>query len=339
MLLFSTAAAVFFDTNGNLMRSAAPSLPRHNAAFLPTYKGLSLVETTENGKFQAVLLDDQQARKILEDNHDAIPACLGKAKPGSDMQARLTSDQSLWMLDLSHMENPADPESLGAPKNAQWKTIRSGAGGYDILQGLNDDDEGALLSTARGLALWHRKVTFCSVCGSPTESRRNGRLRQCTSEACGERFRPRLDTSIIVLVTHGDLCLLGRNARWPDGRYSTLSGFVEFGETLEECVQREVYEESGVQVRRESIRYIASQPWLFPRSLMVGFLAEASDTRLLVDENELADAQWFHRDFVAERFSRDGPVSESDTFHVPSRVSLAHCLIGRWLQETARVET
>ena len=108
-------------------------------------------------------------------------------------------------------------------------------------------------------------------------------------------MRPRVDPSIIVLVARGDECLLGRQASWPAGRYSTLAGFVELGETFEEAVVREVREEAGVTCDRSTLRFVASQPWLFPRSLMVGFVVETADTALEVDESELEDARWFSR--------------------------------------------
>ena len=120
------------------------------------------------------------------------------------------------------------------------------------------------------------------------------------------------------------------------GRFSTLAGFVEFGETLEECVLREVREESGVAVRRDSVRFVASQPWLFPRSLMVGFLAEADSDALDVDETELDGAAWFEREYVREQLARQGDSDappEPGAFHVPSRISLARTLIDAWLSE------
>ena len=325
------ARKTFFDTQSNLQR--AVDTQNTDRLYLPVHDGLSLVDKA-NQKYSAAMLTETQAKSFLDDPA-TITAALGRPAPGSPLEGRVGADTSFWMLDVSHLPEPPAQEAA----SAEWKVIRAGAGGYEVLENLKDDDEAALLSTARGLGLWHRSVKRCAACGSPTESRRDGRLRQCTNESCGERFRPRQDTSIIVLVTDGaDRCLLGRNARWPEGRYSTLSGFLEFGETLEECVVREVLEESGVRVKRESLRFVASQPWLFPRSLMVGFLAEAADsadTSLAVDEDELADAAWFERDFIAERVHRNGPVSAKDTFHVPTRVSLANTLITQWLDEGA----
>ena len=145
-----------------------------------------------------------------------------------------------YLLDVSHLP---DAPALG-PAEAVWTPLRARAGPSpcDTLE----CDEAALLGTAAGMGQWHRSVAFCAQCGSAdVKPYREGKGRQCG--ACKARFRPRLDASIIVLVTDpkGERCLLGRNARWPEGRYSTLAGFLEFGETLEECVVREVEEEAG----------------------------------------------------------------------------------------------
>ncbi len=151
-----------------------------------------------------------------------------------------------YLLDVSHLP---DAPALG-PAEAVWAPLRARAGPSpcDTLE----CDEAALLGTAAGMGRWHRSVRFCAQCGSAdVKPYREGKGRQCA--ACGVRFRPRLDASIIVLVTDraGERCLLGRNARWPEGRYSTLAGFLEFGETLEECVVREVEEEAGEAAERQ----------------------------------------------------------------------------------------
>uniref|UniRef100_A0A7S0NMT6 NAD(+) diphosphatase n=1 Tax=Calcidiscus leptoporus TaxID=127549 RepID=A0A7S0NMT6_9EUKA len=167
-------------------------------------------------------------------------------------------------------------------------------------------------------------------CGGATEAKRSGMIRQCTS--CGSRHRPRLDAAIIVLVTDSQgRCLLGRKGAWPEGRYSTLSGFLDFGETLEECLVREVREEAGVSVDRASIRYVASHPWLFPCSLMVGFIAQAETIDVGDGDDELADVRWFEREEVA---SCVAAAAEAPNFHVPSKVSLANTIIRKWLLET-----
>jgi len=149
-----------------------------------------------------------------------------------------------------------------------------------------------LLTYARALLVWRARHRHCGVCGSATAPRSAGHVLQCTSPSCGAQVFPRLDPAIIVLVTHAQRALLGRQPSWPPGRYSTLAGFVEAGESLEEAVTREVREETGARVH--SIRYFSSQPWPFPASLMLGFHAQAPVEPIQLD-GELEDARWFER--------------------------------------------
>jgi NAD+ diphosphatase len=154
------------------------------------------------------------------------------------------------------------------------------------------DAQARLLTYARALLVWRARHRYCGVCGAPTAPRSAGHVLQCTSSSCHAQVFPRLDPAIIVLVTQGDLALLGRQSSWPAGRYSTLAGFVEAGESLEEAVAREVFEETGA--RAHSIRYFSSQPWPFPASLMLGFHAQAPVETIRLD-GELEDARWFAR--------------------------------------------
>ena len=153
-------------------------------------------------------------------------------------------------------------------------------------------DEARLLTYARALLVWRARHRHCGVCGAATEPRSAGHVLQCTSASCGTQVFPRLDPAIIVLVTQGQRALLGRQPSWPPGRYSTLAGFVEAGESLEEAVAREVREETGARV--QSMVYFSSQPWPFPASLMVGFHAQAPEEPIQLD-GELEDARWFDR--------------------------------------------
>ena len=182
--------------------------------------------------------------------------------------------------------------------------------------------EAGVLAYARGLAFWHARHRFCGACGAPTASRSAGHQRLCTG--CGAIHFPRTDPAVIVLVTHGDdRCLLGRSARFPAGMYSTLAGFVEPGESLEETVAREVFEEAGVRVGPP--QYRSSQPWPFPASLMLGFRAEALDDRLEIDPEELVDARWCSRAELRDPERR--PV------RLPRPDSIARSLIEDWLAE------
>ena len=180
--------------------------------------------------------------------------------------------------------------------------------------------DAALLAHARGVMNWHRRHRFCGVCGAATELREAGYLRVCADAACAAQHFPRTDPAIIVLVSDGERCLLGRGPDWPQGLYSTLAGFVEPGESLEEAVAREIKEEAGIDVR--DVRYHSSQPWPFPASLMLGFHAVAATTALIVDRDELDDARWFHRDEL---------LNPSAGARLPRVDSIARQLVEHWL--------
>ena len=183
--------------------------------------------------------------------------------------------------------------------------------------------EGSLLAYARAMIKWSCGQRFCGTCGDPTRLIHGGHVRRCENQACQTEHFPRTDPAIIVLVEDDDLCLLGRKEIWPKGVYSTLAGFVEPGESLSEAVIREVREESGIEVG--SVRYQSSQPWPFPGSLMVGFHAVRVGGELRVNDRELADARWFHRD----DFTRRNEIG----FRLPGRVSVSRRLIQEWLGE------
>jgi NAD+ diphosphatase len=283
------------------------------------------------GTGSPILLDAAEAAPFLE-HPDCYSAWLGTGEEGK--LATVADRPGFHLLELSHLETPPP---LG--EGSVWAPLRGSEGAIlgreSVL--LDDDDHIALLSTARGLALWHNSVRFCSQCGGRTQPCRHGRNRCCTQ--CTARFRPRLDPSVIVLVTRGDYCLLGRQKQWAEGRWSTLAGFVEFGETLEECVLREMEEEAGVRCERSSLQYVATQPWLFPRSFMVGYIVETADETLKVAADELGGARWFERSYLREQLALQGDSdapSEPGAFHVPSRVSLARTIIEAWLNSGAR---
>jgi len=190
---------------------------------------------------------------------------------------------------------------------------------------LGDRDAG-LLVHAVAVARWHSEHRYCPRCGAPTEPERGASVRRCTAEGT-EQF-PRVDPAVIMLVHDGaDRCVLGRQHGWPPRRYSTLAGFVEPGESLEQAVAREVGEEAGLDAG--DIRYVASQPWPFPRSLMVAFTARAldPDAPLDPDVTEMQDVRWFSRDQVAAAVggSDDGPLL------LPPSVSVARLLLERWV--------
>ncbi len=192
-------------------------------------------------------------------------------------------------------------------------------------------DDGALAIYARAIGNWQNRSSFCPNCGQAAELVNAGHVRQCSNQDCGTQIFPRTDPAVIMLVTDkhdNNRCLLGRSKGWPDGVYSTLAGFVEAGESLEAAVAREVHEETGITV--DDVRYVTSQPWPFPQSIMLGFNSVANDTEIKLNESELDDARWFTRQELAE-FGEWGETS--DRFKLPRRDSIARYLIEYWLNK------
>ena len=234
-----------------------------------------------------------------------------------------------------------DPEEDNAPRLAVPMQ-------ENATSALDDDDEYALatvravglddmlpadqlgaIAQARSLLSWHENHQFCARCGVKTEVALAGARRDCPS--CSAQHFPRTDPVVIMLAIHRDndgveRCLLGHHARFDGPMYSTLAGFMEQGETLEAAVRREIQEEAGVEIG--AVRYLTSQPWPFPSSLMLGCYAEALDPDIVVDEAELTDARWFTRDEVREMMTRKPGDAEP---HIPGRFSIAAWLIRGWV--------
>lgn len=208
-----------------------------------------------------------------------------------------------------------------AREDGDWVPLRG------LLPSLSDDNLAAapLVFHALGLAEWHFATRFCPRCGGSLEARASGHELVCTQ--CGKPQFPRSDPAVIMVVASGEpgaddeRCLLGRQAIWPEGRYSTLAGFCEPGETLEDAVRREVAEETGVAVGE--VTYFGSQPWPLPASLMIGFVARATSTEITVDEDEIEDARWFTRAEMREQ-------AESGSLVLPGGVSISRSLVEHW---------
>jgi NAD+ diphosphatase len=169
---------------------------------------------------------------------------------------------------------------------------------------------------------WHQRHRYCGVCGSPTLSEEAGHMRRCMSPDCKTMHFPRTDPAVIMLVSDGDRALLGRNKNFPPGMYSTLAGFVEPGESLEDAVAREVREETAIEVGQ--VLYHSSQPWPFPANIMLGFHAEATSSEITVDYGELEDAKWFERDWLLTHV-------DDNSFRLPRLDSIARRLVEDWL--------
>jgi NAD+ diphosphatase len=187
--------------------------------------------------------------------------------------------------------------------------------------------EAAILAEARSLIDWHARHGFCAQCGTPTAVSSAGWTRRCPN--CKASHYPRSDPVTIMLVVRGERALLGRNKRRPGRRFSCLAGFMEPGETPEESVRREVHEESGIRVGR--VKYLAAQPWPFPSTLMMGFLAEGISEEITVDPEEIAEARWFERDEIREMVARAAAGEDDpEQVSIPQPLAIAHHLCRRW---------
>lgn len=217
-----------------------------------------------------------------------------------------------FALDVSNLEKPA--QALGLGETAQFVELRAIASQIPSQQA-------AIAAQARALVHWHARNGYCAACGSTTLPEQGGALRRCP-ECAAEHF-PRTDPVVIAAVVSGDRCLLGRSAGWPEGMYSALAGFVEPGEKLEDALRREILEEANIRVG--GVRYIASQPWPFPSSLMIGCIAQAETDAIRVDHSELEDARWFSRTQVTRAL--EAPTPE---LILPPPLAIAHHLIHHW---------
>jgi NAD+ diphosphatase len=232
----------------------------------------------------------------------SVSACIDVAVlRNGDPLVSVADDRSLTLLGWFRGERTVLIEfapdavartTLQLPQSTELRELRP-------LAPMLPSDSASLLAYARALVLWRARHHYCGVCGSPNAPSRAGHVMRCTRPGCNTETFPRLDPAIIVLVTDasGDRALLGRQASWPEGRYSTIAGFVEPGESLEEAVVREVAEETGVEV--SEVSYDSSQPWPFPSSLMLGFHAVARTEAITLRDGELQDARWFTREEIA----------------------------------------
>ncbi len=236
-------------------------------------------------------------------------------------RARFACDLSAWVppgFVAETAERPFDQDMQphpGLPPDHGFRELRS------LLARLSAED-GALAATAKALTGWHASHRFCAACGVASLAEHGGWHRRCPS--CGATHFPRTDPVVIMLVTRGERTLIGRSAGWPPGMHSCLAGFVEPGETLETAVRREVLEETGVRVG--AVHYLASQPWPFPASLMLGFHAEAESEEITLDPQELEAARWISRAEMAQAIAGQHP-----ELRPPRRGSIARALLEAWV--------
>ncbi len=203
----------------------------------------------------------------------------------------------------------------------KWIDVRSAAASCS-------GPDAAILAQTRSMLDWHARHGFCAVCGQPSRMAEAGYSRKCTDDECGAMHFPRTDPVTIMLVLDDDdNCLLGRQKIFAPNSYSALAGFMEPGETIEETVRREVFEEVGIHVGE--VRYIFSQPWPFPSSLMMGCFAQAESTEINVDPDELEEAKWFTRDQIRDMVAN---WQDQSKVRMPAPLAIAHQLAAAWLR-------
>lgn len=281
-----------------------------SARVVPVWRGKPLMDGTMTGWLAP-------GHPVLSEALDP-PVFLGL----DDGIPRFAADVSAWAPD-------EEPETLGAfldPSEQRHPSFAPGQRFAELRTTMTQlsPREAELLATARAVTGWHASHGFCAKCGARSVPAKGGWQRDCP--ACGTHHFPRTDPVVIMLVTYGDHVLIGRSAFWPEGMYSLLAGFVEPGETVEAAVRREVFEEAGVRLGR--VGYLASQPWPFPASLMLGCRAEALTRDITLDPEELQDALWLSRQEMASVFAGTHPVVKA-----ARHGAIARFLLERWLAD------
>ena len=236
---------------------------------------------------------------------------------------RFAQDVSAWepvgdLDQLGEFLDPSEQHFPELPDDHLFSELRA------VMTRLNARDA-ELIASAKAVMNWHDSHKFCAKCGAESEMSMSGWQRNCAG--CGTHHFPRTDPVVIMLITHGNSCLMGRSPAWPEGMYSCLAGFVEPGETIEAAVRRETFEEAGVRVGH--VDYLASQPWPFPASLMIGCHGHATSTEITIDPIEIEDAIWVTREEMLETFAGNNPDMK------PAREgAIAHFLLVNWLKDT-----
>lgn len=265
----------------------------------PVWRARNLMRGAQAGQPEAVFVTGAAARAL-------------RLAGGPWAFLGLLDGTPLFAVDVSAADDPAP---LLSPEFGAFTDLRA-------VPGLLADGEASMLAHARAILHWRNRHGFCGVCGHACVPRSAGNSMLCTNPACATQHFPRTDPAVIMLITDGERALLGHSKRFPiPNMYSTLAGFVEPGETLEEAVAREVFEEVGVRVGR--IQYHSSQPWPFPASIMLGFYGQALSTEITTDPNEIDDARWFTRDQIRHHAEHG--------FQVPRGDSIARRLIEDWV--------
>lgn len=263
---------------------------------VPLWRNRCLLRNTDGNTIAAILVSPAESSELATIRE---PTLLG-------------SDGRFTYFALTINDRQRD-ELLARYPDGEFRDLRMAASGMS-------GSEAGILAYAKALHYWQHRHAFCGVCGYANRLLSGGHRMVCPNQECKRETFPRIDPAIIVLVTYAGACLLGRGAGWPPTRYSTLAGFVEPGESLEDAVVREVFEEAGVRLK--SLRYQSSQPWPFPASTMAGFYAEAESREIKTDE-ELEDARWFTPAQIRREL-------EAGRLRLSPRLSIAFRLISDW---------
>jgi len=287
---------------------------------VPIWRNLNLVvgldaDGNGNGEArpEAVIFASQEAANVIDGAQEIV--FLG-----------LRDDRAVFGADMSSYDEKAVHQTVGRGNFV------------DLCQAgpVVNAKDATLMAYARGLLYWHRQHQFCGRCGHETVSQDGGHMRLCSNPTCARPTFPRTDPAVIMLVEdrpdpgEPPRCLLGNHSKWAQGNFSTLAGFVEPGETLEEAVAREVHEEVGVRV--DNVHYQASQPWPFPASIMLGFWAVATTREILIDDDEIQDARWFTAEEI-RTFGDWGDMSKPN--RLPRKDSISRYLIDTWLDKVS----
>ncbi len=273
------------------------------AAALALWNGQPLLNEAEDGQLAPVWLEGGFARRIAGGDERLVLLGLSETGP-------------VFAVDLEGTADPAEGVLKGLGRFGDLRAT---------LANLAAEDAN-LIGTARSLFEWRRKHRFCSACGHASRTSDGGWRRICPN--CNAQHFPRVDPCVIMLPVQGDRCLLGRQAAWPPGRLSTLAGFVEPGESVEEACAREVREESGLEVT--AVRYHSSQPWPFPSNLMIGLIAEVAQGEAVPDLEELEAVRWFTK--PEARALLEGRL---ENISPPAPTAIAHHLIQYWAYDPA----
>lgn len=310
------------------MRAAAADLPAMEMSFLGNTLDRQSTRRS-NTAYLGALLDHAETRIVLSTPRTLVLPRSSLLRIGHSLETALALGarrEEMVFLGLRPQTGqalfattvPQKDEDLVGDNTLLLQDLRALA-----LQGALAPQDLAALAQARALIHWHRTHRFCSRCGAPSHMAEGGYRRDCPS--CDAHHFPRTDPCVIMLITKADKALLGRPSRLPEGIFTTLAGFMEPGETIEQAVRRETLEESGVEVG--DVRLISNQPWPFPANLMLGCIGEALSEKIVIEDDELEACKWCDRDEIRQMIAGLHPKDHK----IPPSISIAHELITGWL--------